>query len=369
MTFLGLFLSLPATGQKLVVEGEAIVGSPGQGNNILTLTSERSWVFRQYDTGPSAALELYSTVGLKNFLINSTGNMGVGVLIPLEKLHVNGNIKVDGPKMAFGTSEYFNDAGSFLIECNGTLESTLDNTDFLGTSGRRWNTVYAVNGTINTSDAKAKSNIQDLSYGMKDILKLRPVSFRWKDHPENGVKLGLLAQEVQEVIGEVVVDYDFVRDEKTGELQKVPAVNLGIFYSDLIPVLIKGMQEQQQLIEEKESRIADLEERLAKVEQLILQNAPKEVILEGNKQGFLKQNAPNPFHQNTVIEYALPENIQQAFIRITDAKGRVLKMVDLGKSGQGKVNITAQELAAGAYYYSLIIDGKPVDTKLMLLTK
>jgi hypothetical protein len=369
LTILVLVGSLPATAQKLTVNGEAIVGAPGQGNNLLTLTSERSWIFRQYDTGPSAALELYSTAGLKNFLINSTGNVGIGLLIPLEKLHVAGNIKADGPKISLGTSEYFNDAGSFLIECNGTLESTLDNTDFLGTSSRRWNTVYAVNGTINTSDAKAKSDIQDLNYGLKEIMKLHPVSFRWKDRPETGVKLGLLAQEVQKVIGEVVVDHDFVRDEKTGGFQKVPAANLGIFYSDLIPVLIKGMQEQQAVIEEKETRIAALERRLAKLEEMMSQNTPQEVILLDKGQALLKQNAPNPFHQTTVIEYNLPENVRSASLRITDAAGKVLRMVTLENRGWGQVNISAHELAAGTYYYSLIVDGKPVDSRSMVLTK
>lgn len=254
--------------QSLDIDGDAIIGKPGQGNNILELRSERSWIFRQYDTGSNTALELYSTIGLKNFLVNTTGAMGIGVLIPLEKLHVNGNIKADGPKISFGTSEYINDAGSFLIECNGTLVSTLDNTDFLGTSGRRWNTVYAVNGMINTSDARQKKNIQQLPYGIVQLMKLRPVTFNWIDGPPHGTKLGLIGQEVQQVIPEVVVDHEYFRNEESGEWESRTAKYLGICYSDLIPVLINAIQEQQRIIEEKEKRLVQLEIECQKIKML-----------------------------------------------------------------------------------------------------
>ena len=52
-------------------------------------------------------------------------------------------------------------------------------------------------------------------------MKLRPVSFSWKKKAiGDKVKLGFLAQDLQEVISEVVVDHDWVEDEKTNELKK-----------------------------------------------------------------------------------------------------------------------------------------------------
>ncbi len=277
-----LMYSFATMAQKVIISGEAVVGLPGEGDSLLTLNSERSWIFRQYDKGPSAALELFSTVGLKNFIINSTGNVGIEVLLPSEKLHVNGNIKAVGPKISFGSSEYFSDAGGFLIECNGTLESAVDGADDLGTSSRRWRNIWATNGIINTSDIRFKSNVLNMSYGLKEIMMLRPVSFQWKNNPEYGTKLGLVAQEVQKVISEVVVDHEFTRDENTGDVRQVPSVNLGMYYSDLIPVLIKATQEQQQLIDEKDARLTALESkmdiletRLARVEQLMLSPIPQ----------------------------------------------------------------------------------------------
>jgi len=50
----------------------------------------------------------------------------------------------------------------------------------LGSSARRWNQVFAVNGTIQTSDRNAKTDIQDTPLGLEFIRALRPVAYRWK---------------------------------------------------------------------------------------------------------------------------------------------------------------------------------------------
>lgn len=161
--------------------------------------------------------------------------------------------------MAFGSSEYINDGGSFLIECNGSLVSTLDNTDFLGSSSRRWNSVYAVNGMINTSDARAKTNISQLTYGLKELMQLRPVSFNWIDRPQDRIKIGLVAQEVQKVLPELVADQETYRDEKSGEFKTRPVQQLGLCYTDFIPILIHSIQEQQSVITKQGQKILELE--------------------------------------------------------------------------------------------------------------
>ncbi|MBK8505913.1 MAG: tail fiber domain-containing protein [Saprospiraceae bacterium] len=180
---------------------------------------------------------------------------------------MDGNIKCFS-KVEFGTAEYIQDAGNYWISCNGSLISASDNIDDLGTSSSRWSKVYATSGMVNTSDARAKSDMKDMTYGLNEIMQLHPISFNWKDHPENGAKLGLIAQEVQAVIPEVVVDYDQVRDEITGAITRKPAQQLGIYYSDLIPVLIKSIQQQQQIISDGNDRIAMLETKAEKVDDL-----------------------------------------------------------------------------------------------------
>jgi hypothetical protein len=108
-------------------------------------------------------------------------------------------------------------------------------------------------GSLLTSDKRLKENIVDIKYGLYDVLKLRPVSFTWKDKPESTLRLGLVAQEVQTIIGEVV------------EARNDPEKTLGIRYTDLIPVLIKSIQEQQLIIESQKKKNEDLEMQLEQV--------------------------------------------------------------------------------------------------------
>ena len=90
-----------------------------------------------------------------------------------------------------------------------------------------------VNGIfVNNSDATQKRDITPLEYGLDAVRKLRPVSFNWIDVAMPHKTIGLIAQEVRPVIGEVV--YDDAIDEKS---------RLSIAYTNLIPVLINAIQE------------------------------------------------------------------------------------------------------------------------------
>jgi hypothetical protein len=113
----------------------------------------------------------------------------------------------------------------------------------MGSSGARWKTIYAVNGTIQTSDIRLKTNITSMTYGLETIMKLNPVSFNWKNEPNGPKHLGLVAQDVRGVINEAV-------DTGTD-----PEKLLGINYSQLVPVLIKGIQEQQKQISSQTEQI------------------------------------------------------------------------------------------------------------------
>lgn len=142
------------------------------------------------------------------------------------------------------------------------FRSSNNNVKSLGDAFDRWTTVYATNGTINTSDAREKSNILNINYGLAEVMKLRPVSFTWNEHPNWGTKLGLIAQEVKEVVKEVVVkgNIDPQFDENGNEMPNID--KYGIYYSDLIPVLIKATQEQQQMIEEMKKEMDELKRHL-----------------------------------------------------------------------------------------------------------
>ena len=139
----------------------------------------------------------------------------------------------------------------------------------LGTSNHRWSSVYAQNGTINTSDARMKKNINPLSYGLKEVMLLKPVSYKWKDNklgkttiPENleETKIGFLAQDLLTVLPEVVKTHDWkVTNEKQPDVYTyLENQNLGVMYSDIIPVTVKAIQEQQAQIEELKTAVQEL---------------------------------------------------------------------------------------------------------------
>jgi len=136
------------------------------------------------------------------------------------------------------------------LKIDGSFYPNDDGVPTLGLSTNKWNAVYATNNVIQTSDSRMKKEITDINYGLSTILQLHPVSFKWIDFPEQGVRLGLLAQEVQSIVNEIV------------DIGDDPEHILGLRYSELIPILIKGMQEQQSLIERQKERNVELEKKL-----------------------------------------------------------------------------------------------------------
>jgi len=163
-----------------------------------------------------------------------------------------------------GSVESIEDGGSYEFMFDGTLRPKINNVDNIGSSTYRYNTIFATNGTINTSDANLKTNILNTNYGLKEILKLRPVSFHWKaELPNESAKIGFLAQDLQKIIPEVVVDKEWVYtsdDRSTGHWQ--PTTNLGVRYSDLIPVTVSAIQEQQKLIDSMKIEIEELKKAI-----------------------------------------------------------------------------------------------------------
>jgi hypothetical protein len=137
---------------------------------------------------------------------------------------------------------------------NGNLRPAVDNKISLGESGRRWTAVWAVNGTIQTSDGRLKENVAGLPYGLDAVRRLRPVAFTWKDGLDDRQHYGLIAQEVAQVLPDLVI----VGDDAAG--------TLSLNYAEVVPVLVKAVQEQQEEIDTQNERIAALEARLSALE-------------------------------------------------------------------------------------------------------
>lgn len=176
------------------------------------------------------------------------GNVGIGTHTPQDLLHlVGGHLRIG--------NETIEDGGSDILAFSSSLVPTVDGVDRLGGPNRKWLDVYATNGAIQTSDRREKKNIETLKYGLEEVLKMTPVSFNWKNKNNPDLKLGLIAQDIQTLIPEVVKSHSWEINEVSGELIKKELDRLGVYYSDLIPVLIKAIQEQQQIINNQKSII------------------------------------------------------------------------------------------------------------------
>lgn len=77
------------------------------------------------------------------------------------------------------------------VSVGGVLDPSADNTYGIGASGLRWTDVWAVDGTINTSDARLKTDIADSPLGLDFVRSLRPVSYRWRDTPDTQARAEL----------------------------------------------------------------------------------------------------------------------------------------------------------------------------------
>ncbi len=91
----------------------------------------------------------------------------------------------------------------------------------------------------NASDSTKKNTINTLHYGLTEILKLKPVSYKWKGTGQQD--FGFLAQEVKAILPEIVVGEE-------GEMS--------ISYGQITAVLTKAVQEQQKEIEELKKKLA-----------------------------------------------------------------------------------------------------------------
>ena len=141
----------------------------------------------------------------------------------------------------------------------------------LGTASHRWSTIYATNGIINTSDITLKTNIEPLNYGLKEILKLETISYNWKDNKIGKTsiplnlqerKIGFSAQQLKTILPEVVQSHSWVPADEDGNYKRIVNEHLGVYYSDVIPVTVKAIQEQQAQIEELKSEIKLLKEAI-----------------------------------------------------------------------------------------------------------
>jgi len=113
--------------------------------------------------------------------------------------------------------------------------------------------INATNTTISAiSDVRLKENIQDLDVGLDKIMALKPRKFDWKEGNGKNIKgdRGWIAQEFEQVFPDMIDEWKDPAPEGEEPYKSVRA--------DLIPVLVKAIQEQQAMINELKAEVAAL---------------------------------------------------------------------------------------------------------------
>jgi len=174
--------------------------------------------------------------GDANMALNLSGSYGGGIHFTDTKHSGIWNL-ANGTELHFGVggASYASpgsDQGLFMMEDNGDFHADEDVIAFSSSVG---------------SDKKFKKNIKDTSYGLSDVMKMRAVEYDWIEKRKGKHDIGVIAQEIEKIIPEVVQDVKSIGGSE--------GTHKVVDYGKLASVLIKAIQEQQQQINELKEKL------------------------------------------------------------------------------------------------------------------
>ncbi|MCP4121840.1 MAG: hypothetical protein GY751_08820 [Bacteroidetes bacterium] len=234
-------------------------------------------------------LRVFAHKSNERFVFLDTGRLGIGTQSPDGRLHINGSdrdlVVSDEGNVGIGTSSpsarlHIHTSSGDIVDTNDTDAAlkigagsgkhlAFDNNEIMAKSNTSPSTLYLNSeggdvrfgdgniyhggSLIHSSDRALKKEIKPIDKGLKEVLKLKPISFKWKKktNPNKDKKFGFIAQDVQDTLTDIV--YQRMEDD-----------TLSMSTVELIPVLVKSIQEQQTHIKSLESRIAKLEQLMKK---------------------------------------------------------------------------------------------------------
>jgi hypothetical protein len=193
------------------------------------------------------------TFGVKNLnsssiggAIGSDGNLGGGLILN----GTTNNIATGSPQVYINTSGELcvnstTDNGNYKIQVNGDIYATNGRFTNVSSSGyyKQLNIAYDGTLTTSTSDQRLKKNIVTIPNALDKVLAMRGVTFNWRDSTMPKRMMGMIAQEVLQVVPELV-------------FQNSNDGFYGINYGETAGLLVEAIKEQQKTIQELKSSIA-----------------------------------------------------------------------------------------------------------------
>jgi hypothetical protein len=224
----------------------------------------------------------------------NTGNVGVGTTTPIEKLHVSAQhmlLEFD-PDAVYSTKNTGTGKGYELI---GSYQGWDNNAIYIGgynanhtgndyddadkvicggnTSGFVGVGTLAITATAFniSSSERFKKNISTLEYGLEDLLKIKPVKYQYNFEKSGLYTIGFIAEEVSEVIPEVVSH----QNENHKVVSREEGKPVSMDYSKMSAVLVNAVKEQYSKVQELKKNNETLKARLARIEEVLLESAKK----------------------------------------------------------------------------------------------
>jgi hypothetical protein len=291
--------------------------------------------------------------------IDPAGNTGFGTNYPNPgyKCHIKGNLLLSThPEIPACNSTFVELKLKVGNGCPGAeIGTNIGNIDFWSTEWG-YNSLKAAN-YYTSSDSSLKTNIVPVKGALDKLKKLRSYSYQFKsdiarNKSDQSLTYGFLAQEVEQIIPNI-----------TTESRGIKLID----YQQVIPLLVNALQEQNKTIEDLTTTVDDLKEKLNSCCNASEKEKKDASGTISQNTSVLYQNHPNPFSEKTIIEYHIITEMSTAAILIFDMQGSLKKTYKVTKNGKGEIIIYGNELKAGMYLYSLIVDNKEVDTKRMIL--
>jgi hypothetical protein len=273
---------------------------------------------------------------------------------------------------------------------NGAV-ATAVNTVYIGNAS--FAGMFCTAGQFTTSDGRFKTNVTENVKGLSFINKLRPVTYKMNTQALDAyitqgmadstliahkvgldfepsmaiVHSGFIAQEVAQAGQDVGFTNSIVH---TSTNSNDPyAVN----YAEIVVPLVKAVQELSHKVDSLIGVTQGTGQRKAQTGKNNNGSSDSSAKVSGiNVQlsnvnaVVLNQNAPNPFAEQTVITYSIPQTATSAQILFYDMNGKQINSITITAKGAGQLNVYANDLSNGTYSYTLIVDGAIIDTKKMV---
>ena len=202
----------------------------------------------------------FNVSGSERMRIIKNGHVGIGTTVPGSKLHAHDNRTTGHTSYALQVqNDGLTPHGLLVNQLNADPSETGPSSGYsiLATSGatqcfyvlNNGDTFNRFNNYGQISDKRLKENITDATAKTEDLKKVRVVNYNLIE--DDTKQIGVIAQELEQVFPGLVSE----SEHQDGETYK--SVKMSLF----VPMLLKGFQEQQQLIEDLKSRIETLENK------------------------------------------------------------------------------------------------------------